>query len=64
MAELPRIDVVRLQHDDILVLHAEQVMSNKQVEDIAARAKERFPDQEVIVIDGGMKLSVVRKDGV
>lgn len=61
--ELPHVHVVRLQPGDVLVYHVDARVSDEMFEHIVSHSKEQFPDHQAIVLDGGMKLSVVRRDG-
>lgn len=61
--DLPHVDVVRLQAGDVLVLHSETRLADAEYEHIVAGMKKQFPGHEVLVMEGGVKLSVVRKEG-
>lgn len=61
--ELPHVQVLRLRLDDVVVFHSESRMSDEMYEHTVAQTKDRFPGHQVMILDGGMKLSVVRRDG-
>jgi hypothetical protein len=62
--ELPHVEVVRLRPDDVLVLHCpNNHLSDQEYEDLTTLMKQRFPNHEVLVIEGNVRLAVARKDG-
>jgi len=61
--ELPHVQVLRLQSGDVVVFHVDQRMSDEMYDHTITQTKEQFPGHQVLVLDGGMKLSVVRRDG-
>lgn len=61
--ELPHVQVLRLRPDDVIVFHVDSHLSDEQWDNTVTQTKDRFPGHQVMVLDGGMKLSVVRRDG-
>jgi hypothetical protein len=55
--------VLDLRPGDILVLTAEQNLSDEEADHLGARMQERFPDNKITLIEGGLKLAVVRPAG-
>lgn len=58
--EIKSFNVVELQPGDKIVAHCEQRLSNADVVQLKTQIGARFPDREIIIVDGGLRLSVVR----
>lgn len=54
------IEVARLRPDDTIIITAERRLCEAEVEAVEHVAKVAFPGRRVVVLDGGLKLSVVR----
>lgn len=61
--ELPHVQVLRLQPNDVVVFHVDQHLSDEMYDHTITQTKDQFPGHQVMILDGGMKLSVVRRDG-
>lgn len=62
-AELPLVEVVRMQPGDVMVLHVGEKLTDEEFEATVAALKKQFPGNDVIVLESGVHLSVVRRDG-
>ena len=60
---LPAVQVVRVQPDDLLVFQCDARVPDETADWLLNQAKVHFPDNKTIILDSGMRLSVVRKDG-
>ena len=61
--ELPHVEVVRLRPGDTLVLHTEGGLSDQEFDEIVTHVKDKFPDNELMIVEGGMRLAVLRREG-
>lgn len=59
---LEPLQVLRLQPGDILVMTYPMPLSSSFIERLRAQLRERFPEHEVMVLDSGGHLGVVRED--
>jgi hypothetical protein len=58
-----RINVVNLRPNDILVLESEKKLPRDIILKIQRQMQERFPSNQVVFLDGGVKLTTaLRKD--
>lgn len=55
--------VVRLEPDDIIVVTTPRQLTHEDVRDIRDRVTAFFGEYEIAVLDDGMQMQVVRKDG-
>jgi len=55
--------VVRLEPGDVIVLSTSQHLTQQDFEDLRSRVRDLFGEYEVAVLEGGMRLQVVRKGG-
>jgi hypothetical protein len=61
--ELEEVRVLRVQPGDTIVITVDSALRQKEFDEVAARLKDRFPDNEVLVLGGApIELSVVRPD--
>lgn len=60
--ELPQVHIARLRAGDLIVLHYDKPIDDATVAHIRADLKPRFPENEVLILEDGMTLSIVRKD--
>lgn len=58
-----RIEVAHLGPDDYLVLTAPQRLCDDQVSNLISNVRATVPNAKVIILDGGLQLSVVHPDG-
>jgi hypothetical protein len=61
--ELAPVAVLRIQPGDVLVLTSAQPLTDMAAADIGQRMKELFPDNDVLLLDGGLSLHITRKEG-
>lgn len=54
------IEVTRLRPDDIIVITAERRLSQAEVVAVEGATEVAFPGRRVLVLHGGLKLSVAR----
>lgn len=57
-----RIDVLALQPGDVLVLRSEELIRPEFKLYLEKQLRRRFPEHQVIVIDGGVELMVLREE--
>lgn len=55
-----RIAVVDLREGDTIFIHSDNFLSRDQRSHMQAWAKEQFPNNEVVILDGGLQVSVAR----
>lgn len=55
--------VVRLEPNDIIVVTTPRQLTHENVQDIRDRVTAFFGEYEIAVLDDGMQMQVVRKDG-
>ena len=63
--ELPGVDevrVVRLQSGDTVVYRCEQHLDDENFDDLGTHLKKVFPDNPVLILDGGASIEVLRKE--
>jgi hypothetical protein len=58
-----RIEAAHLGPDDYLVVTAERPLDDDEVANIVERTRQTFPGRKAVVVDGGLRLSVVHPDG-
>lgn len=61
--ELPHVRILRLQPDDILLLTTPYQLSDQEMHEIGSRMAERFPDHKCVLLENGLQLDILRKDG-
>lgn len=55
-----RISVVDLREGDTIFIHSQNFLSRDQRSHMQAWAKQQFPNNEVVILDGGLQVSVAR----
>ena len=58
----PAVELLRLRPGDRLLLHSPHRLSPSDTRRIYAQLRERYPDHEVLIVDGGNRLSVLREE--
>lgn len=61
--ELPEVRILRLEPGDVLLLSARRRVSDAEVEAIGLQVRARFPDHEMVLLDNGLILDILRKTG-
>jgi len=61
--ELPEVRILRLQPGDTLLLTAEHQVTEAELDAIGKNLAERFPGHPVVLLDNGLSLDILRKDG-
>lgn len=61
-AEHPEVAVLRVRPGDIIVLRFPRVLSDEEHEHILKQAQATWPDNQVVVLENGVELLLVRKD--
>jgi hypothetical protein len=56
------LTVLSLQPGDIVVLKTNQFLSHDVTERLLANARSKVGDHEVMILDGGLDLAVLRKE--
>lgn len=60
--ECRHVEVLRLQPSDKLVVTVDKPLTNAQIQSIQSALKPQFPNHQVLIFSGGMKLTVIRAD--
>jgi hypothetical protein len=62
--EVPKVSVINVKPGDVIVVSSERALNSETHGKIAEWLQKFFgSEQKVIVVDGGLKLSVMRPDG-
>ena len=62
--EVPKVQIINIKPGDVIVVSSEKMLPRDTHERIAEWLQKFFgSEQKVIVVDGGMKLAVMRPDG-
>lgn len=56
--------VLHLLPEDVIILSVEHLLSEASICRLKAQLKTEFPDNPVIVLDNGAKLSLVRRENI
>lgn len=60
---LPRAEVVRVGPDDVIVVSVPEMISPAQADELRRLARAVFPENRVLVLIGGVKISVYQDGG-
>ena len=61
--ELPEVRILRLQPGDTLLISSQLRLDQAEFDAISKTFAERFPGHPVALLDGGLNLDILRKDG-
>ncbi len=61
---LPGVTIARVSLDDVIVVSTEVFLSVREREFIGERLKFTFPNNRYLILEGGLKLSVIGKKGL
>ena len=60
MENVERIQTIDLRDGDTVFVHVEQILNRMQREQMQKWFSDQFPKNEVVILDGGIKISVAR----
>lgn len=58
-----RVEVASLGPDDYVVFTAAHRLSDEEISELMCRVKRTMPGVKVIILDGGLRVSVIHPDG-
>ncbi|GAF85936.1 unnamed protein product [marine sediment metagenome] len=58
--DIKSIRKVNIKKGDVIVIYADEHIPNIGVARIKGNVKKIFPDNKVVIMDGGLKLSIVK----
>ena len=58
--DIKLIRKVNIKKDDVIILYSDEHISSIGVDKIKENVKKVFPDNKVVIMDGGLKLSVIK----
>lgn len=62
--EFPPVSLLRVQEGDVLVIESVEILSIEVINRLRAKLSSVFPCNRVLVLHGGMRLSVARADAL
>jgi len=62
--EIERLQAVSVAPDDVIVLTLAGIASERTIEKLREGITERFPDNRVMILQGGLTLSVMKPEAV
>ena len=60
--KLPTVEILPVEPGDRLVLHSDVAMTHDAIVRIRERFREEYPNNSLMILDKGMKLSVYRPE--
>jgi hypothetical protein len=58
--ELKEVERLELKEGDIILLKSDRVFNNDQFERLKGLAKQTFPNNKIIFLDGGLELKILK----
>lgn len=62
-SELPEVRLLRVQPGDVIALFIEKHITDAEFEELSARMRVSFPDNKIALFEGGVKVSILRREG-
>lgn len=62
LLDTAEVERLALRPGDILVFKCPMRLSDDDFTDLSARIKEKFPDTEAMILEGGMDVAVLRAE--